>query len=137
MIRELNNDDEPVLGILVERYFKRSGATKDVRLNEFLKAFGAFIDGKMVGFVLFNDVYGDIEICYIAVIEEYRRKHIASMLISEALKLMKNICSLDVRSKNVAAIALYKSLGFVPVYIRKNYYDDDDAIVMLKEVQKC
>ncbi|UKI50176.1 MAG: GNAT family N-acetyltransferase [Clostridium sp.] len=74
---------------------------------------------KMVGFILFNDVYGDIEICYIAVIEEYRRRHIASKLIDEVLKLMKNMCSLDVRSKNIAAIALYKSLGFVPVYIRK------------------
>ncbi len=136
MIRRLTNDDAE-LGILVERYFKRSGATKDIRLDEFVKAFGAFIDEKMVGFILFNDVYGDIEICYIAVIEEYRRRHIASKLISEVLKLMKNMCSLDVRSKNIAAIALYKSLGFVPVYIRKNYYDDDDAIVMLKEVQKC
>lgn len=136
MIRRLTNDDAE-LGILVERYFKRSGATKDVRLDEFVKAFGAFIDEKMVGFILFNDVYGDIEICYIAVIEEYRRRHIATKLINEVLKLMKNICSLDVRSKNIAAIALYKSLGFVPVYIRKNYYDDDDAIVMLKEVQKC
>ena len=136
MIRRLTNDDAE-LGILVERYFKRSGATKDVRLDEFVKAFGAFIDEKMVGFILFNDVYGDIEICYIAVIEEYRRRHIASKLINEVLKLMKNICSLDVRSKNIAAIALYKSLGFVPVYIRKNYYDDDDAIVKLKEVQKC
>lgn len=136
MIRRLTNDDAE-LGILVERYFKRSGATKDIRLDEFVKAFGAFIDEKMVGFILFNDVYGDIEICYIAVIEEYRRRHIASKLINEVLKLMKNMCSLDVRSKNIAAIALYKSLGFVPVYIRKNYYDDDDAIVMLKEVQKC
>lgn len=136
MIRRLTNDDAE-LGILVERYFKRSGATKDIRLDEFVKAFGAFIDKKMVGFILFNDVYGDIEICYIAVIEEYRRRHIASKLINEVLKLMKNMCSLDVRSKNIAAIALYKSLGFVPVYIRKNYYDDDDAIVMLKEVQKC
>ncbi len=136
MIRRLTNDDAE-LGILVERYFKRSGATKDIRLDEFVKAFGAFIDEKMVGFILFNDVYGDIEICYIAVIEEYRRRHIASKLIDEVLKLMKNMCSLDVRSKNIAAIALYKSLGFVPVYIRKNYYDDDDAIVMLKEVQKC
>ena len=136
MIRRLTNDDAE-LGILVERYFKRSGATKDIRLDEFVEAFGAFIDEKMVGFILFNDVYGDIEICYIAVIEECRRRHIASKLISEVLKLMKNMCSLDVRSKNIAAIALYKSLGFVPVYIRKNYYDDDDAIVMLKEVQKC
>ncbi len=136
MIRRLTNNDAE-LGILVERYFKRSGATKDIRLDEFVKAFGAFIDEKMVGFILFNDVYGDIEICYIAVIEEYRRRHIASKLINEVLKLMKNMCSLDVRSKNIAAIALYKSLGFVPVYIRKNYYDDDDAIVMLKEVQKC
>lgn len=137
MIRSLTNDDALELGILVERYFKRSGATRDVRLDDFLKAYGAFLDGKMVGFILFNDVYGDIEICYIAVIEEYRRRHIASKLINEALKSMKNMCSLDVRSKNIAAIALYKSLGFVPVYIRKNYYYDDDAIVMLKEVQKC
>jgi ribosomal-protein-alanine N-acetyltransferase len=38
--------------------------------------------------------------------------------------------TLEVRSQNVAGRALYSRLGFVPVGIRPNYYEDDDALVL-------
>jgi ribosomal-protein-alanine N-acetyltransferase len=37
--------------------------------------------------------------------------------------------TLEVRSQNQEARALYSSLGFAPVGIRKGYYDDDDALI--------
>lgn len=42
------------------------------------------------------------------------------------------VCFLEVRSRNAAAIALYERAGYERVSIRKNYYPDDDAIVMRK-----
>lgn len=38
--------------------------------------------------------------------------------------------TLEVRMQNLAARALYSSLGFAPVGIRKGYYDDDDALIL-------
>ena len=45
------------------------------------------------------------------------------------LSLNKTI-TLEVSSKNEAAIALYKKSDFKEVGIRKNYYEDSDAIIM-------
>lgn len=38
--------------------------------------------------------------------------------------------TLEVRSQNVAARALYSNLGFAPVGVRPNYYNDDDALIL-------
>ena len=38
--------------------------------------------------------------------------------------------TLEVRSENSAARALYASLGLAPVGVRKGYYGDDDALIM-------
>jgi ribosomal-protein-alanine N-acetyltransferase len=45
---------------------------------------------------------------------------------------------LEVRSKNKKAINLYTSLGFMPVSIRKHYYDKpiEDALIMCLEIKK-
>ena len=37
---------------------------------------------------------------------------------------------LEVRSKNINAIRLYQKYDFKIINIRKNYYKDDDAIIM-------
>jgi len=38
--------------------------------------------------------------------------------------------TLEVRSRNVAARALYARLGLAPVGVRKGYYGDDDALIL-------
>ena len=38
--------------------------------------------------------------------------------------------TLEVRSANVAARSLYASFGLVPVGVRKDYYTDDDALIL-------
>ena len=37
---------------------------------------------------------------------------------------------LEVRKSNAAARVLYRSFGFTEAFERKNYYGDEDAIVM-------
>ena len=49
-------------------------------------------------------------------------------------KHIENI-TLEVSSNNISAINLYKKLNFKEVAIRKNYYNDSDAILMLKEIR--
>lgn len=51
-------------------------------------------------------------------------------LIDSALEMGAKHLTLEVRSKNEAAMDLYRKFGLVPVGVRPGYYGDDDAIVM-------
>jgi ribosomal-protein-alanine N-acetyltransferase len=57
-------------------------------------------------------------------------------LEKKALELKLSFLTLEVRSGNSAAIALYERLGFVPVGRRKNYYERprEDALLMTKQL---
>lgn len=74
----------------------------------------------------------------VAVAPEYRRQGIADALIDEltrcAAALDLAFVTLEARQSNSPAIALYKKHGFVPVGVRKNYYElpKEDAVLMTK-----
>lgn len=81
------------------------------------------------------------DITNIAVVDEYRRMGIAGELLKQIFKLTseKGISSifLEVRQSNAAAQCLYKSAGFEPVGIRKQFYQkpSEDAVVMKYEIK--
>jgi len=95
-----------------------------------------------------NDILGYISasventachILSIAVIPEYRRKGIGSMLLNYLIKIAKekglNSIILEVKENNMPAINLYKKFNFKQIGYRKNYYlDGKDAIVMKLEL---
>jgi ribosomal-protein-alanine N-acetyltransferase len=43
---------------------------------------------------------------------------------------------LEVRASNESAIKLYEKFGFEKVTIRKNYYGNEDAILMRKKIKE-
>lgn len=57
---------------------------------------------------------------------------------------LENICrekqvyslSLEVRVSNLNAINFYKEYGFIQSHIKKNYYGNEDGILMIKEVKQ-
>ena len=51
-------------------------------------------------------------------------------LIEAAIGLGAHHLTLEVRSRNEAARGLYARLGLAPVGIRKDYYGDDDALIL-------
>lgn len=51
-------------------------------------------------------------------------------LISRAIAAGARHLTLEVRVGNTAAADLYRSLGMVPVGIRRKYYGDEDALIM-------
>lgn len=105
-------------------------------INEFTKIYAYKIDNKIVGFLIFSIMYDKCEIIDIYISKDYRRNHIAQSLINEILKdyTVDNI-TLEVSENNISAIKLYEKLGFKKVAIRKNYYEDSDGLLMLKEVR--
>lgn len=78
----------------------------------------------------------DINLLDIATKEQYKRKGFATKLLNYVISLKKpeQTFSLEVKSKNIPAINLYKSVGFKTLNIRKRYYKDgDDALCMFLE----
>ena len=93
----------------------------------------------VIGYILGRKIPPEGEIYRIAVHPEKRQRGIGYRLLSYGLKTEGGegveTVFLEVRSKNVPAIALYKSYGFTECGKRKNYYQNpaDDAVVMIKD----
>ncbi len=88
--------------------------------------------GEISGQIGVRHVLGELHITTIAVRPEYRRRGHARALIGAALTAYPNATQvhLEVRPNNVAALALYESLGFKKTGRRPRYYGDEDAVLM-------
>lgn len=89
---------------------------------------------KLGAYIIFWVVHGEAHVLDIAVNPGMRGNGLATMLLDAALERMRRNMVyevfLEVRRSNVAAISLYRKFGFRESFIRKNYYGDEDAIVM-------
>ena len=83
------------------------------------------------GFIHTQNGLDIIDLLNIIVKPEYQNQGIGSVLLKYIIdnKQDKKIM-LEVRSKNINAIKLYQKYNFKIINIRKNYYKDDDAIIM-------
>ena len=96
-------------------------------------------DGEVAGYVGSQTVMDESDMMNVAVHPDYRRKGVAEKLVMElveALKKRDSRClTLEVRTSNEPARALYEKLGFVQVGLRKNYYRNprEDALILRKE----
>lgn len=129
MIKEITNKD------LIQDIIDMFPSLKLNENNPFNFYLGYYLDD-LVGFINYSIIYDRCEINYIGVIEKYRNKKIGSALLEFLFKKL-NSCSnitLEVNINNIVAINLYKKYGFNIVSIRKNYYGNEDAYLMLKEL---
>ncbi len=89
----------------------------------------------VVGFALGWQIADEAEILTLAVSEEFRGQGLGRALALELLARLRAAgarrVSLEVRSSNVAARALYASLGFAAEGMRAHYYrDGEDALLL-------
>lgn len=94
-------------------------------------------ENAIIGGCMLTNIVGEGDISNVAVYSEYRGQHIAKNLMQELIKLGQKqygitAFTLEVRSKNEPAKALYRGLGFESAGIRPNFYDKpkDDAEIM-------
>lgn len=106
----------------------------------------ATLGDRAVGYVLGRTLAPEAELYRIATHPDHRREGIGGMLLAAFLgKCHRAGCHsvfLEVRASNGAARALYASLGFEEIGLRRGYYTapKEDAIVMQladKEVAPC
>ena len=102
--------------------------------HEFLAAVDE--SGKLLGYVGMMTVLDEGYISNVAVEPGCRRQGVGEALIRELLERCRmrqlSFVTLEVREHNEPAIALYSKLGFVPVGLRKNYYEapKENALLM-------
>lgn len=96
-------------------------------------------NGVVLGYVGSQTVLDETDMMNVAVHPDHRRLRIAAALITELVSQLKKRGSrclkLEVRVSNEGAIALYETLGFVKLGLRKNYYRNpkEDALILGKE----
>ncbi len=96
----------------------------------------ARLDSQIVGYSGVMYVLEDAHITNIAVDPDFQRHHVGSLLmyslIFEAIDFGSKNLTLEVRVTNLGAQRMYQSFGFMPVGVRKGYYQEnnEDAIIM-------
>ncbi|MDE6732173.1 MAG: ribosomal protein S18-alanine N-acetyltransferase [Oscillospiraceae bacterium] len=97
-----------------------------------------YVEEELAAFAFGRVVADEAELFQIGTRSDLRGRGIAKRLLErfheEARKKGAAMCFLEVRTKNAAAISLYKKAGYERVSVRENYYPDDDALVMRKEL---
>ncbi len=104
--------------------------------NEKSDMLSAFCDGILCGFGISTVFYDEVHILNLAVVPQFRRfgigESLLRTLIANASQHGLRDITLEVRVTNLAAIALYRKVGFETAGIRKKYYvdNDEDACIM-------
>lgn len=141
VIEKLTEDDLDGACALEEATFSMPWTKDDFRdmiARSYSRYLVAKIDGKVVGLAGLLNMAGDGEITNVAVGLEYRRygiaKRLLEQLMAEAGEDGVSAYTLEVRSSNAPAIALYEKLGFVSEGVRPNFYEKpvEDALIMWK-----
>ena len=132
MIRELEEKDFIKVNELLKDF--NYELNKESFDNDFLKTL-VYEDGFIKGVLVYQYIYNRAEIDYIIVDNNYRKLGIATKL----LKYLQDSYNLDnitleVRESNKEAINFYLKNGFKEVTRRKNYYKDEDGILMIKNL---
>ncbi len=136
VLRKATPEDLPALIEIERQSFSHPHWNRDDFLR--YRCLVAEVESQIAGFLVSRQTYAgdhngppEREILNLAVAGPYRRQGIATILLRHELR-HRAAYFLEVRESNIAAQALYRKLGFVPVATRPAYYESptERAIVM-------
>lgn len=110
--------------------------------NDGSQFFVAFRDSTVAGYGGFWLVLDEAHITKVTVVQAYRGtglgREVMEFLLRHASILGANTVRLEVREQNTVARALYRSLGFAEIGLRKGYYarTNETAVVMGKAITR-
>ena len=112
--------------------------------EELSSLFGLYLvleeGGALSGHVGIKLIFDEAHVMTLAVRPERRRRGLARTLVEAALADPTSAGTrrvyLEVRPSNLAARALYGSLGFSETGVRPRYYGDEDALLMTLDLVK-
>jgi ribosomal-protein-alanine acetyltransferase len=130
-VREFRSKDiDRILEIEAEA-FPKTACPKEVlllyasRLSESFLVFEA--EAGIVAYIIYDS---EGHIISMAVKTSHRRNGIGTELLRHALRNVESLW-LEVRSKNYGAIRFYEKMGMRAVGKANDYYDGDDALIMV------
>lgn len=93
---------------------------------------------EVLGFIHISIHYEVVDLLNIVVDESHRNKGIATILMDYMISsLPSNVekIILEVNENNIEAIKLYNKFNFNIINIRKNYYGQDNALIMERNLK--
>jgi ribosomal-protein-alanine N-acetyltransferase len=120
--------------------WSKNAFTWEINSNMTLSMVG-MIDKKVAGYFVLWMAYDEMHLGNIAVAKRWRRRGVGEKmmkwLLQEARRRNVTRLTLEVRTCNYPAIALYKKFGFREVALRKRYYPEGvDAYLMSLELSE-
>jgi [ribosomal protein S18]-alanine N-acetyltransferase len=139
IIRGMREEDIPAV-LEIEQISFSTPCAEQFFLAEIYKKYAvsrvALFEGKVIGYVCADYRLHESHVLTLAVHPNYRRRGVATVLMDEAIRELKErgcvFLYLKVRASNARARKFYEHLGFKVEGIRKKYYDipEEDALVM-------
>lgn len=111
--------------------------------EELASAFGHYLvmekKGEIIAQIGTKRVLDELHVMTVAVRPGHRRRGYARALIEAAVSVHPGVryVHLEVRPGNTGARALYESMGFRIAGRRRNYYGDEDALLMTLDLGRC
>jgi len=116
---------------------------QEVEESGFSRSYVVLEKGRVVGYFVAWSLRRQVHLLNVAVAKSHQRKGIGRLtlqfLIDLAKREYKDMITLEVRESNETAIRLYRSFGFVPVGVHREYYNDDkeNALLMSRSISGC
>ena len=141
IIRPMEKKDVYEVSLIEKENFNHpwsENAFLETLLNKDILYIVAMNQEQIIGMCGVRHILGEGEITNVAVKASFKRQHVGEQMLRVLLEQGKAMgieaFTLEVRARNVAAISLYKKLGFVTEGVRKNFYENpiEDALIMWK-----
>ncbi|PMP67704.1 MAG: ribosomal-protein-alanine N-acetyltransferase [Thermodesulfobacterium geofontis] len=143
LIKDAEEGDLPIISELERELFLNEAWSYFQILEEFKNKFSKIWvlkrEEEIIGYLIFRAINPEIEIFRIGIKKNYQKKGVGTQIMQKLIEFAKkeNISKifLEVKVSNLPAYSFYKKLGFEEIYRRKNYYNNEEAIVMAKEIK--
>lgn len=144
IIREMTESDIKSVAQIEQLSFSHPWSEKDIASSfnsECNKFYISAEENKITGYIGFCVAADEGYILNVAVRPDFRKNGIGKALVQKILDLACTLklafVTLEVRPSNEIAVALYTSLGFQKVGVRKDYYKspNENALLLTKTLR--
>ena len=145
IIRPMTEEDVEAVFLIEEASFPDPWSRKSIRgtLRENCSyMLIAEEDSKIAGFLNSTYLFDELNLNRIAVLKEFQRKSVGTLLMNNMLDFCKENgikrVMLEVRKSNIPAQGLYNSFGFISLGERQNFYQNplESAVIMEKIMEE-
>ena len=131
--QDINKINE--IGLLIKKDFEKVFNIEEELKKDYVQIYVYEENNNILGFLHTEYHFEITDIVNIAVDINNQSKGIGKQLIDYLIDNTKSEkLMLEVRESNISAFTLYTKCGFKEIHRRKNYYGNEDAIIMERSI---